>query len=424
MLITKKNIRGLYDVFIPILAIGVYYGYTSTLLCLTAFLVKFLLAGKYERSITLLLFGPAYFGLLFNIFNVSIPGSFFSILCAIILLNNKVFVLIRLFKKNFNYLSLIILIFFVCYLLGPMNEYGQSKMASIVYVGFLTLFSFLIYNNSSKICNRDIGHLAIIISISYLVLAIEFLSFGIPSSLLDFSTFRESSLSLRNAELNTITYHLPAITALYGYAFWLSSARFNSFEKIFLVFFSASSLYVILYSGTRQAIVGFFIIIFIRLVLLSKKRKIINLLISIISIGLISISIFNTKTEYINSIIEGNSIEESLNRNYTRSFEILNDDFIWGVGLGGYFNGVDVKDKYPHNIVLEILCEGGVLMLILILLIIFISLKGSVIFKFLSYNNSFVFIVFIAYSVRALISEDLGENIALISILLSFRRVK
>ena len=214
---------------------------------------------------------------------------------------------------------------------------------------------------------------------------------------------------------------MPAITVLYGFSFWLSSVVLKKKEIIYLILYGITTLYVILISGTRQALFGFFIVIMVRLLFLSYKNRIFNYFLTIIIITLFSQSIFNTSSESLNSISQSDSIETAMNRDYLRTFEMISNYPVFGVGLGGFYNESISKHKYPHNIILEILCEGGLIMFFLVLFLIrhYLRKKNKVI-KYKTSNNSFLFLIFIAYAIRAMISEDLGANVSLFSILLSF----
>ena len=418
---TKQNIRNIFDIILPMLAIGIYFGYSTSIICIILLIVRVLFLGNDEKAIFFLLFGTAYMGLLFTILEVPFPGSILSLLIGFFIIHKKIFKLIIKYKKSYRYLFLLILIFFLSYLYGPKTEYSNVKMISIIYVGFLSLIAFLVYSTSTSISNRDLAQILMLVGISYIVIGIDFLSYSKPVNLFDFSYFRISSVSLKKEELLSISYHMPAITVLYGFSFWLSSVVLKKKEIIYLILYGITTLYVILISGTRQALFGFFIVIMVRLLFLSYKNRIFNYFLTIIIITLFSQSIFNTSSESLNSISQSDSIETAMNRDYLRTFEMISNYPVFGVGLGGFYNESISKHKYPHNIILEILCEGGLIMFFLVLFLIrhYLRKKNKVI-KYKTSNNSFLFLIFIAYAIRAMISEDLGANVSLFSILLSF----
>lgn len=415
----KQNIRNIFDILLPILAIGIYFGYTGIIICSTLTIIKVLLLGSNEKAIFFLLFGTAYFGLMFTILKTPIPGSFFSVLIGLIIIRKKIFKLIRRHKKSFRYLSLFILVFFISYLYGPKTEYSNVKMISIIYYGFISLIAFLVYSTSTSISNRDLAQVLMLVGISYIVIGIDFFSYSKPTNLFDFSYFRSSSIYLRNLDLFHVNYHLPAITIFYGFSFWLSSIDFRKKEIFYLILLSMTTFYVILISGTRQSFFGFFILILFRLLYITEKKRISNyfLVIAIFCFSYLFIS--NNITEPLNNVVESESLEVALNRDFIRTFDMIDNNLFFGVGLGGFYDESVSIHKYPHNIVLEILCEGGLIALILCFFLIWHYFRREKIIRYKTQNNSFLYLIFLAFLLRAFVSEDLGSNIIMISILLA-----
>tara|TARA_B110000240_G_scaffold184617_1_gene219433 strand:+ start:668 stop:1981 length:1314 start_codon:yes stop_codon:yes gene_type:complete len=415
----KQYFRNIFDIILPILAIGIYFGYTGLMICVILIILKVLLLGSNEKAIFFLIFGTAYFGLLFTILKIPIPGSIISLLIGFIIVYKQMFILIRRHKKSFRYLFLFILIFFISYLYGPKTEYSNMKMISIIYYGFISLIALLVYSTNTSISNRDLAQVLMLVGISYIVIGIDFFSYSKPTNLFDFSYFRASSIYLRNQDLFYISYHLPAITILYGFSFWFSSVDLKKKEIFYLILFSITAFYVILISGTRQSLFCFFILILFRLLYLNKKKRILNYFIVIAIFGLSFLFVSNNVTDSLNNVVEIESIEVALNRDFIRTFDMIDNNLFFGVGLGGFYDESVSKHKYPHNIILEILCEGGLIALIICLFLIWHYFRNKKLIKYKTQNNSFLYLIFLAFLLRAFVSEDLGSNIIMFSILLA-----
>ena len=183
----KQYFRNIFDIILPILAIGIYFGYTGLMICVILIILKVLLLGRNEKAIFFLIFGTAYFGLLFTILKIPIPGSIISLLIGFIIVYKQMFILIRRHKKSFRYLFLFILIFFISYLYGPKTEYSNMKMISIIYYGFISLIALLVYSTNTSISNRDLAQVLMLVGISYIVIGIDFFSYSKPTNLFDFS---------------------------------------------------------------------------------------------------------------------------------------------------------------------------------------------------------------------------------------------
>jgi len=418
--INKQLIRNIFEVIPLLLALGIYLGFTNAYLCISLLFLRILFIGKNELSIFLILFGTVYFGFLFSVFSIPIPGAAVSLFLGLIIIRNKLIGIYKKYNRSFKFLLMFFLIFSITYLYGPKTEYSNEKLMSIIYVGIISLFAFLAYTNTANISNRDLAQLLLLVGISYIVFGIEFYSFSKPSHFFDFTFFRSASTLLEKKELQTIGYHLPALTVLYGFTFWLSSAIIRKKEQIFLFIYTSTTLLIILMSGTRQALVGFVAVILFKLLFLDKKNRFKKYFSAIVFSILILSILTNTDSEYIDRSIESNTMQGMLNRDYVRTFDIISNNSIWGVGLGGFYVENINKSKYPHNIVLEIICESGFVGLILCAIIIWLFLRNKKnIIQFKTSNNSFVFLLIVAYGVRAMISEDLGANIALISLILT-----
>ena len=107
---------------------------------------------------------------------------------------------------------------------------------------------------------------------------------------------------------------------------------------------------------------------------------------------------------------------------------LANPLFGYGIGSWPILNGLPDVYSYPHNIVLEILVELGLIGLILFGLIVFFALKG-----FIKQNNksnilwgSIVLMLFVNAFIGAMLSGDMNDNRILFTLfgLMAFRENK
>ena len=170
----------------------------------------------------------------------------------------------------------------------------------------------------------------------------------------------------------------------------------------------------------RQGILGIFVLLFFRYVLLIKNKlgyKLLGMLFLII-IGIFIIK--DVQTDAFQSLKEATTFEELVNRPYAKALMIIDEYPLLGKGLGGYSDNGSIA--YPHNIFLEIISEVGFVGLLMILII---SLQAMSYNKFswraLNANGTYAILLLLAIFIRVNASGDLCENIYFFALLFSMR---
>ncbi len=411
------NIRNIYDFLLLGLVLGIYFNITSALLCFTLMGIRALFIGRNELAIYLLLFGTAFLGIIFRIYSIPIPGAAIATLLGIILVWDQILIIIKQHSKSFIYLLLISSVFVISYFYGPQNEYSMEKLGGIFYTGFSTLIVFLVFVRKPNVHNRDIAQLLLLTGVTYIALSIDFFNYSSPQSLFDFNFFRDSSIELKREGAAQMVYHTPALASMYGLAFLLSAIKTKTLNKLYLALFIVTSFLIILISGARQGIIGFAIIILVWHYLNNKQKKLYFTVFSIAFLTVLFIILSAISTDHIEKMLTSDTIEGSLNRNYDRAFDIIKEKPLFGEGLGGYPDESYGKNRYPHNIILEILSEAGFLGLLLCFLVVYNYLKRIKILNYVTANNSKYFLLFTAFAIRTMVSEDLGANIVFFSLI-------
>jgi O-antigen ligase len=413
----KAFIRNIYDLLLPLLALGIFFNLTSAVLCFALILFRAIFIGKGELAVYLLLFGTGFLGLIFNAFSMPIPGAAVAIFIGVLFIWDKVILIFKKHSKSFLFLLLIFMVFVLSYLYGPKTEYSQEKLGSIFYTGILALIVFIFYVRNANISNRDIAQLLLLTSIAYYAISLDFFNYRSPQGLFDFVFFRASTVELKSFGESAIGYHTPALLSMYGLAFLLSADGKFKPSWIYMTLFIITSLLAVLISGARQGIIGFLIIIIVSLFLNVKMNKKALIIIALALIVSFFSAISFIDSDYLKIMIEAESLQGALNRNYERAFDIMKEKPLLGVGLGGYPDPAYGKHLYPHNIFLEILSEAGIIGLILCLLVVIKRVKNINIFNYKTANNSKYFLIFTAFAIRTMISEDLGANIVFFSLI-------
>lgn len=403
------------------LLVLVYFPLSSglmTLFSLVLMVCSLLKMNSVSRGISLLLFTAPVLGSLFFVLHIPITAFY---ICAILGFSCLIKELkyIKISASLLKRLLLLYVIFFLAYVWGPQHAYSTLKLIYIIVLGLVSLTGWQIMMSSKIIKHIDIAVYLGVVAMLYMSIAFDYYRFAHPSSLTDLDFFRTSFTILVREENLSLSYHSVGINAMIAMAFLICNIdKEGIFSKGVLTFISFLFVLIIL-SQTRQAMLGCVIIILVR-ILLEKKvtfsRKMISLgIVIVIAFGVL----LNIKSEAMKSTFTASSIDKSLNRNYNDAFNLIDKYPLLGAGLGGY--STDGKRAYPHNLILELLCELGLIGTIIILIIV----CGPIFFFRSVFNRTtmagiFFFIIIIAYLIRSLMSGDLNESIVLLTAIMVY----
>ena len=133
-------------------------------------------------------------------------------------------------------------------------------------------------------------------------------------------------------------------------------------------------------SGARQAIFGLAILLFLKISFFSEAhsyaKKTITIILGVTTLYLFVIFIDNLGIDFLSTVLDRQGDIYSITgrgENFTRAIQIISKDPLWGLGLGGY--SPENMSIYPHNIILEILCECGIIGLTALLIVTLMFLK-------------------------------------------------
>lgn len=289
---------------------------------------------------------------------------------------------IRINIKSMIFILLIIMLFIITFsfkgFATTAKEYFIEFMA---YGGIVYLIALLPFSPYKVI------RYSMLLGIVFLINPIKIISF---TSINTITSYERITMGASYAIL-------PILTAtILHFCFFYDKANF--LDKI--AYICNTILLVVLFTrGTRGAVLSILILIFLILYLKISKlagrnKYFISMIFLLVALGVILLILTNLKNIILNlylflqsigieiaaliktyNFIEEEGIVAILNGRdsiYIRSLELFLQSPIWGHGIGIYG---DIYGTYPHNLFLQILTEGGIILFIPIATIIIECVK-------------------------------------------------
>ncbi len=421
-MLTKK-FKSYFSIFVVLFLLGgVYLGYANVWLCVATFVMVLMGLNREEFVFVMLITGAEYFGAVARVFiGFTIVPQFVVYLIVLLILFRRLRALFRQ-NKIANYLFLLLLlVFIISYLYGPQHAYSNTKLLKIILYGLLCFWTFLIYSGKSNIDPRKLVYVFAIVSVTYVVMGVTIYNFGTPSSIFDFEYFGRHVQ--HDADSFTLSYHTVGLAALYGVVFLLSSRDDKYILAPRSIILLLILIFIALISQMRQGILGIFVLLFVRYVLLVKGKMGYKLVGIFFLLG-IMICMFNEiQTAAFQSIVNAQTFEEVVNRPYDKVLTTIYEYPWFGLGLGGY--SYDGTVAYPHNIFLEVIIEMGFVGLTFIVIISLCAMwHNRFSWKAVNANNTYAILLLIALFIRVNASNDLSENIYFFALLFSMSNMK
>lgn|GEM_PF-2274197 len=403
-----------YLVFlIPVLIVGVLLNVVKfPIIALLIFLSFIFLCNNHEKSVVCALIFCKMIGTFGPALGIRVPGTVVAFLLIIVFMRKE---LLMLFNKHTTKPIIFILsvyfIFMVYFLLTGETRNSGAKFSVMTISLCVDTIAFLILVTFKDIRMERMTVPFLLFALMQLGY-VESLSGHGPSSILDFSFFRNACTEMMRKNIPVLSYHNMGIAAFIGAAFMMSQRKKinNYFDIVFLF----SSLWLIILSGARQTIFGFIFLVFVWLVFRTGRFKLTTVLLASGVIVVIYLGLQMLDVPFFQSgSTRGAHMGSDLNRNYDYPLMIISYHFLDGIGFGNYHNPY-TQEIYPHNIILEILCELGFVGLLFICMVIFLFVRSH---HFLLRNElpnrGICLLLWIPYLVRSMISGDLSENISL-----------
>lgn len=340
------------------------------------------------------------------IFDLPVTSLLFIpvIIHVIVLLNNE-----RTRESKLNWSLIFFLCCFISYVYLSLFwtgniDYGYKKTAIFGIQAFLPAMILL----TAKKYDYSAKHISIALQFIAIITCLQLILFGIY----------DIQYPGRMTLPGTNPIWLSRIAAL---AIAASILNFILFPKIRSYIISGivvgASAYVIVATGSRGPVMALIVAIICGIVLssLSKKnfgRFAKNIIISIIVIVALLIPSFifpDLPTRYVDILKDSSTITFDTNiinrlESFQRAIAVFFEAPVIGSGAGGYSN---FDRDYPHNLILEVLAEWGIIGMILFSGVIIFLLKGIALHgKYAMFNVT----LFISAFAFALVSGDLSSN--------------
>ena len=414
-------IRKVYYLVIPLLIVGVSIGYTSFAMALIALLPLSFMTTRHTVAIYLVMYGGPLGGVIRAMYpTLPIYGLLF-VMIGLLLMWDEISDLISHHFGAIGGVFLTLAVFGFFYLLGPKTEFAVDKFLSMCSNGLLMVFGYYVFDKSNKIDAEGLSLMLLISSICMSLYAINAMALH-PGGLFNYDWFREQSVSYsmaNNWETDTIVnYQHIGMLILFSISVFLSQKELKALPTFFWII---CCMHFALVSGARQAILGVLLVIILRFTVYktsnvksqntpSRHLKVIFWL-SIAVVVLIFV-LQNLQVGVVQDTMEEGDQGRMIR--YLEALVIFSDYPILGSGLGGYeaISG----EEWPHNFILELLCETGLIgTLIFISILIIPLIKNKQNYYHLTSSGMFFFLILLGLFVRVLVSADFRESIELFS---------
>lgn len=245
--------------------------------------------------------------------------------------------------------------------------------------------------------------------------------YPLPGSLFDFGFYRSAVGEDMYVDLASYGISYATHYQFFGFVSAIGLALAFTFEKLNvrqILTLLAFNVIVVGYSGARQFLLLTFLMIGIY-IFFSKIKFVYKAVFFAVIGSVFSYIIFNSiLSEYILKVTE-NGILEGSGRVllFEVAVNLFQENPLWGVGFCGY-NFYGNYNAFPHNMIVEMLAELGILGFIIVCGIFLY--KNQPIKRLFSFSSQFCpFFLFILFLGRAMISGSLADNIAFFSVMVS-----
>jgi O-antigen ligase len=325
------------------------------------------------------------------------------------------------YKIIMSFIPLFIVLagFVVTYIYAPKGRYSAEKTIFIIINGIAYFLFFASYIKSDKFNNLRFALFLNFIFIFLTKFGIQNYVLYSPMNFYDFGFIRYGLSVSKDSTIGFADYNSFGSLALFSVIFLLASVKKLNRLYSYLIFFS---FYLALLAGARQVIYGIIAIFFIHLISNIKSGKSGQVIFYVIfSILLITI-LESTDIPFLSDYLLNKDVIETAggrSEGYKEAIRIFKEKPFLGNGIGGFARNGEIME-YPHNIILEIMAEGGIFIFTLIFFAFYIAKQRSNYRLGLKTENGTLYLLLIlGFAIKAFSSGDLQANFALISALLA-----
>lgn len=407
IIITVGIVVGVIAIYVPLPSM------MMTLLLLSCLVYALIVTDGETRGFALLCFVPHVLGTLFLVLNIK--ATAFFICCIFGLFFLRKYVKITYIDRPILVCWGLVLVFFIiAYTFGPRHGYSVSKLTYVVAYGSISIFFWKAFIASRKIDIVMLSQCCCIIALLHVAIAFDFCFYRHPTSVLDFDFFRDAFYSFTGGSDIAVSYHSVGVTAMRGVALLISTIRWKELRNPLIVTLICCLAIVLLIAQARQAIFGTIFILAFRILIDARIPKAKKVWLGFVAVVVCLFLVGLVQSEALQTSSQAATVSQSLNRDYDRAFVMISSHPILGAGLGGY--STDGEVDYPHNIILEMLCEMGLFGTFFVLCIVFAPfLANWNRLKTITASGFYALPLLLATFVRAMMSADLTENITMLT---------
>ena len=346
----------LFDIFFHIIPV-----IPLVIVCIVVSLCSLDVIGAYVVSVIAL---PTLLGSTLYLLNITGVASILELLFFLICLYRWKYKKIYQIKNVNNGIQSLLFVLFLLSLSALFSNGGNFAFTKVQETWLNGLFSFfafsLLLSNPQK-CNYIKVGLCLILYSYLLLLLSPLLNKGTgPDNLLDFGYLRAQNLFALEDEKYVIDYQHVGFFATIGCGVILLRTLWENINVKFVFFCVLLCTTASLYSGARQFIIISIVIMGIKLCLQRKN----NLGLVNIAVGIIAIFLF---VQFLTG--DGGALNSVKTEGYLAAsnrdlvtYKGLADfvsNPVFGIGYGRFVFGGRFG-LYPHNLIVEILCELGI----------------------------------------------------------------
>lgn len=265
-------------------------------------------------------------------------------------------------KKLLIMLILFHLYFSLSYFWSPKNAYSRDVLYSLIILQFLLIYTYMIFNYN---CPQAIKFLIFMFFVASILFSIGGLVFQ--------ESFQQQRLRLSFLWGGPNAYARLLYAGTIICVFYLLKS-----SKLYYVIIATILIITAILTGSRGATLAFVFLLPFLIIFTEKRLKSLNVMLLTFSILIIlfTISPFNAYIELLKlrypltyaQLV--NQYERNLRSSlFANAYDTFIKYPIFGVGIGGYFSMYSAT--YPHNILLNIMAEGGIIGLVFLVMIMF-----------------------------------------------------
>ena len=398
----------------PFLIYGVVYNRVNVGILIIISLLYFILClNRHEKAVVCGFILTTILGFFGQMYHFPIPGSMIAFLLMLIFLGKD---MSAFYSSRYIVPSVYILLFFtIClfaYFLTGDTQNSTRKIMNMSIHMVSAIVSFSVLKEFEDIRMERIAPMFLLESLILISLVMGTFFFFPFQGLFDFDAVRNTWIELKRLDIAYLNYHFMGIAAFIAAVFYLCERPrlITVFDYVFIL----ACVWTQLLSGARQAVFGFILFFAFWLVYRQQRISIPMLFVSVLFVVGAYYGLQSIQSETFGIIYEQSSnINENINRNFDYPIALIKEHFWQGIGFGNFYNP-STDEVYPHNMILELLCEWGLIgtAILSIPLILFVAL-GNFSWQGVLSNASLCLFVVFPYLTRSMISGDLSDNIEL-----------